>query len=131
MQKYKKERNHQQEKKITFSSGATSSVIKERFDLICPTGLRRIAMRYALGAIKHGEMNWCKGIPMKERLNHLEKHLQLYKLHGEFDGEGKADDNLAAIAWNAIALMHYEENCKHHESPVWAEKQYEEEEDNE
>jgi hypothetical protein len=107
------------EEKQTFESGATSSKLPYRFDLICPRAMQRIAIRYMLGALKHGDMNWCKGIPMHERLNHLEHHLQMHKLYGSKDAEGNPEDNLAAIAWNAIALMHYEDGCKHHEMEMW------------
>jgi hypothetical protein len=105
------------EQKESFSTGAVCSHIEERFDLICPTGLKRIAQRYALGAKKYSDYNWCKGIPSYIRLNHLIQHLNEYLLNGN-----TKDDNLAAIAWNAIALMHYEEDCKHHEAP-WIENE--------
>jgi hypothetical protein len=35
-----------------------------------------------------------------------------YLAHGD-DGQ---DDDLAAIAWNAFALMHYGEGCRCHEA---------------
>lgn len=106
------ERKHDEEEKQSFSTGAVCTKVAERFDLICPSGLRRIAERYALGARKYSDYNWCKGIPISERLNHLIKHTNEYVLHGNSN-----DDNLAAIAWNAIALMHYEDNCQHHLAP--------------
>jgi NTP pyrophosphatase (non-canonical NTP hydrolase) len=102
--------------KQAFDSGAACSYVEERYDLICPTGLKRIAQRYALGSQKYSDYNWTKGIPSYIRLNHLIKHVNEYIMNGN-----KSDDNLAAIAWNAIALMHYEEDCKHHEAP-WIEK---------
>ncbi len=86
------------------------------FSAICPAGLKRLALRYTLGSKKYSDYNWCKGIPKRERLNHLIHHAQMYKLD-----KNTKDDNLAAIAWNAFALMHYEDNCKHHEAP-WIEK---------
>jgi hypothetical protein len=107
-----KQRDHMNEEKVEFSTGAKCSVLKGRFDLICPTALKRLAARYALGSEKYDDFNWCKGIPIHVRLNHLETHLQEYKLHGNV-----GDDNMAAIAWNAFAIMHYEEGCKHHLAP--------------
>lgn len=110
-------RRHDTEERVAFQSGATMSAVKERFDLICPTGLRRLAERYALGAKKHGDYNWCKAGDDPEfqraRLNHLVKHVALYLLEGN-----SKDDNLAAIAWGAFALMHYEEKCRHHEAKL-------------
>jgi hypothetical protein len=105
-------RDHSKDVIQEFGTGAKCSKIDERFDLICPTGLRRLALRYGLGSLKYSDYNWCKGVPMRERLNHLIKHLNAYMDHGN-----EGDDNLAAIAWNAFALMHYEEDCKHHEAP--------------
>jgi ketol-acid reductoisomerase len=110
-------RDHANEEVQSFETGATCTKVHERYDLICPTGLKRIAQRYALGAVKYSDYNWCKGIPIKERLNHLIKHVNEYIANGNV-----FDDNLAAIAWNAIALMHYEEDCKHHEAP-WIDKE--------
>lgn len=118
-----KERDHSSEEKTTFSSGASCSALKPRFDLICPIGLKRIALRYALGSEKYSDYNWCKGIPPEVRLNHLINHITEYLLYGN-----TKDDNLAAIAWNAIALMHYEENCKHHEAPWISEERKKKEE---
>ncbi len=110
-------RNHEEEEKVAFDSGATMSAVAERFDLICPAGLRRLASRYALGAEKHGDINWCLAGNdpkfQRARLNHLIKHLVAYLRNGNAD-----DDNLAAIAWGAFALMHYEEDCRHHEIPL-------------
>jgi hypothetical protein len=108
-------RDHSSESRVQFASGATMSELKPRYDLICPTGLRRLAERYALGAKKHGDTNWCLAGDkddkafMRARLNHLIRHVADYL---EYGNEG--DDNLAAIAWAAFALMHYEETCRHH-----------------
>jgi hypothetical protein len=105
-------RDHTKDKMQTFETGATRSILNERFDLICPAALRRLALRYALGVVKHGENQWCKGIPISVCLNHLENHLANYKMNGN-----RSEDNMAAIAWNAFAIMHYEEGCKHHLAP--------------
>ena len=106
------ERDHSKDDIKTFDTGAQCSNVPERFDLICPAGLRRLAKRYALGAKKYADYNWCKGIPVAERLNHLINHLISYLESGN-----ESDDNMAAIAWNAFAIMHYEDNCQHHKAP--------------
>ena len=105
-------RDHSSEEVHTFPSGAKRTVKEERFDLICPAGLRRIARRYALGAKKYSDFNWCMGVPPAVTLNHLIAHVVDYLEHGN-----TRDDNLAAIALNAIALIHYEEGCNHHTAP--------------
>lgn len=94
------------EARETFGSGAQRSPLYDvRFDLICPTGERRLAARYDLGARHYGERNWQKGIPESNIINHLKNHLNLYE-----QGD-RSDDHLAAIAWATFALMHFEDNC--------------------
>jgi len=48
-----------------FPSGAvrSSDADNERWDLITPIGLRRLAQTCAEGARKYGDHNWQKGIP--------------------------------------------------------------------
>jgi len=88
-----------------FPSGAvrSSDADNERYDLITPIGLRRLAMTYAEGAKKYGEYNWLKGIPASDLLNHALRHLNLFML-----GD-RSEDHLAHAAWNIFALMHFEE----------------------
>jgi hypothetical protein len=102
------------ETKETFAGGATATKLEERFDLICPLAMSRLAKRLALGAERHGENNWCKGAGdpayARARLNHALRHLVLYMLEGN-----KNDDNLGAAFCNLMFLIHLEEDCKHHE----------------
>lgn len=101
---------------VTTESGAVCTEVPERFDLICPTGLRRIAARYGIG-MKYGEFNWCKAGNdpefQRKRLNHVLAHLNLYLAEGNVN-----NDHLAAAAWGCIALMHYEEGCECHKAPI-------------
>lgn len=76
---------------------------KPRYGLIPPYPLYRLAMHYTNGAKKYGENNWTKGMPMSRTWESLERHVQAYK-----DGD-ESEDHLAAIAWNAFALMWYAE----------------------
>jgi hypothetical protein len=43
-------RNHAEEELVDVGTGSTRSKVDERYDLISPIGLRRLAGRYALGA---------------------------------------------------------------------------------
>ncbi len=90
---------------VEFSTGAVRSddAEKERWDLITPIGLRRIAETYAEGAKKYGEDNWKKGIPIRDLLNHAIRHIYLY-LKGD-----ETEDHLAHAAWNLLTAMHFEE----------------------
>ena len=88
-----------------FDSGARrdSQDDKPRFALIPAEPLTRLAMHYTNGAKKYGENNWTKGMPMSRSFESLERHVQAFKA-GDV-----TEDHLAAVAWNAFALMWYEE----------------------
>lgn len=92
---------------VTFPSGAVRSTDSDdvRYDLIPPIALRRLAMRYAMGAAKYGDNNWQKGFPIGNILNHLQDHLEKWKLEG-----CKDDDNLAGAMWGIATLMWYEKH---------------------
>lgn len=76
---------------------------KPRYDLITPLGLKRLAIHYANGATKYGEWNYTKGQPSSRYMASLLRHAYAYCM-GYRD-----EDHLAAIAWNALAIIHNEE----------------------
>ena len=90
---------------IKFPSGAIRSgdADRERYDLITPIGLRRLALTYAEGAVKYGDRNWERGLPASVMLNHALRHLVLWTSGDE------TEDHLAHAAWNLLGLMHFEE----------------------
>ena len=75
---------------------------KGRYDLISPFAIHRIARHYENGAVKYADRNWEKGIPFGRCLDAMARHLNQYRM-----GD-RAEDHLAAIAWGACAIMHYE-----------------------
>lgn len=85
--------------KITHPSGATSSRLDERYDLIPYEALKAMARRFAVGAKKHSPDNWKKGDAdyARERLNHLWQHL------AAFSESGRQED-LDAMICNAAML---------------------------
>lgn len=89
-----------------YGTGATRSADADevRYDLIPAGPLRRLAMRFATGAEKHGDSNWQKGLPPGVIYNHMIRHIELWRL-----GMDPGDDHLAAVAFGAVALMWYEE----------------------
>lgn len=92
-------------KKHNFKSGAfrDSQEGKDRFDLIPIKPLKRLAKKYADGAELYGEFNWVKGQDFSRVYASMFRHLLQWR-------EGQTDeDHLAALAWGAFALMHYEE----------------------
>lgn len=94
--------------KFTSQCGATSSKLKLRFDLVPEVFNVRVAQRYTIGAEKHGEYNYRKGLTdsvyIQERISHLRQHLSSFLLEGN-----EKDDNLAAIAWCCAFLMEAEQ----------------------
>ena len=89
----------------TFNSGAVRSADRrqERYDLISPVGLRRLAEACHEGAEKYSDYNWERGMPVNDILNHCISHLYSY-LSGD-----RSEDHLAHAAWNCFAAMHSEE----------------------
>lgn len=90
----------------TYSTGAEREprpVEKGRFDLIPPGPLLRVAVHYARGAEKYAERGWERGMPMSRTLCSLEGHINAWK------AGDSGEDHLAAVVWNALALMHHED----------------------
>jgi len=91
-----------------FTTGAVRDAAedKPRFGLIPVEVLKRYAMRYTDGAKKYGEWNWQKGIPLLRVYESLLRHVFAWR-----EGD-KSEDHLAAVLWNAGAIMWYEEQIK-------------------
>lgn len=104
--------------KHAFTSGATSSEHLNPYHLIPTQTVKKLAQRFALGAVKHGDVNYQKCIKpssdgrlwildlafARDRYNHIFEHLMLLKSHGQFDRNGKPDDNIAAVLWGTSFL---------------------------
>jgi hypothetical protein len=103
-----KQKAEEEKEKYRTASGATSSRLKLRFDLVPEIFNVRIAQRYTFGAEKHGEYNYRKGLTdpsyLQERIAHLRSHLSDFLLNGNTN-----DDNLAAIGWCVSFLMEAEQ----------------------
>jgi hypothetical protein len=71
--------------------------------LISPFAEERQGHWLLMGAKKYAERNWERGMPFSRCVASLKRHLMKYQ-------QGKRDeDHLAAIMFNAMALIHYEE----------------------
>lgn len=92
--------------KKAFSSGATSSSEKPRYDLMPVAALRRLASRFGYGAEKHGDHNYKKGFGdpafIRDRKNHMIEHAVKYA-----NGD-RSIDHLGAIMCNAAMLAELE-----------------------
>lgn len=76
----------------------SSETGRGRYDLIPAEGLARLAARAEEGAVKYGEDNWKKGLPLRRYVNSMFRHVTQY------NAGDREEDHLAAIAWNALAL---------------------------
>jgi hypothetical protein len=85
---------------------------KPRYDLLPVTALRRLAELYSRGAVKYGDRNWEKGMPFRRVYASLLRHVFAFA-----EGE-PTEDHLAAVAFNAFALMHYQEAIQRGELPA-------------
>jgi hypothetical protein len=80
---------------------------KGREDLIEPELIFRLGAWYELGADKYGDRNWEKGISVTDCIAAIIRHT--FKFMAGWDDE----DHLAAIAWNAAAIMRMEHYPKY------------------
>lgn len=85
---------------------------KPRYDLIPPSALRRVAELYARGAEKYGDRNWQKGIPINRLYASLLRHIYQWA-----EGDN-VEDHLAAVIFNAMAIMWTEEQIEEGNLPV-------------
>lgn len=87
---------------VKHKSGATSSYRALPHHLVSLALRRRIAQRYALGSVSHGEGNWLRAFAdgsidikyLQDRYNHAVEHFSLLAL----EGSGK-DDHIGAVGW--------------------------------
>jgi hypothetical protein len=95
------------ESKETFGGIATRTKKDLAYCLIPPEAEDREAKRFYDGAIKHGDNNWKQGdwTFVVQCVNHLEAHTKSFKRYGNMN-----DDNIAAIKWNASAIIWFEHN---------------------
>jgi hypothetical protein len=76
---------------------------KDRPDLVSPYALMRVGKWLAMGAAKYGDRNWEKGMPYSVFYASALRHL--LKFHQGYGDE----DHLAAVCFNIMAIMHFEE----------------------
>jgi hypothetical protein len=100
---------------VVFASGARRDTNegKGRYDLLPPLALQRVAQHYEAGAKKYEDRNWERGIPVSRMFDSMIRHA-FQALSGERD-----EDHLAAVVFNALGIMEYEERAKR-----WPKSQY-------
>lgn len=90
----------------TFGAGAKRDKEEIPDYRLIPKGpLTRLARRYSHGAVKYGDRNWEQGDAKfaKDCLNRAFEHLLKYT------SADMSEDHLAAVLWNIVAVMYFEE----------------------
>ena len=92
----------------SFETGAVRDIVegKPRPSLLPPMVYKRLALRATEGATKYSDHNWAKGIPFSRYVDAIQRHLWQY-----LEGDG-TEDHLAAVMWNAGALMWTEDQVQ-------------------
>ena len=104
----------------TVSGGGTRSEKAPPYNLLTFDGVRRTALRFGLGAEKHGADNWkrsCETEPHAfawcvEAFNHMQEHARKMVL-----GLEPEDDHIGAIGW-AVEILAY---CEQKYGKRWTE----------
>lgn len=89
------------------SAGAKNDAGKLRYDLIPVLPLQEVARVYTIGAQKYEVRNWEKGIKWTRIFGALLRHAYLWWAGQIFDKDN-GQHHLAAVVFNAFALMEYE-----------------------
>jgi len=89
-------------KRVEFSTGARRDTQedKARFDLVPNGPLTRLAQLYARGAVKYGDNNWQKGMPISRYYASMLRHAF------QWAAGDTEEDHLAAVVFNTFAIMH-------------------------
>lgn len=82
---------------------------KNRLDLIPEDALWEVGKVYTLGAGKYGDWNWAGGIKYSRVVAALRRHLSKWQM-GETLDQQDGQHHLASVAFNALALLHYDLN---------------------
>ena len=91
--------------RMTYENGGMRepSTGKGAYEMVSPFALERIAVWYELGARKYADRNWEKGIPFGRLIQSGLRHMIRW-MKGD-----RSEDHLAAVCWNVMAMMHFEE----------------------
>jgi hypothetical protein len=93
--------------KSKFKAGIKFDEGKLRFDLIPIMPLREVARVYTIGATKYEDRNWERGMEWHRVYRALQNHATAWWA-GEVWDPDNGQHHLAAVVFNAMALMEYE-----------------------
>lgn len=90
-----------EEKNRKFDTGAQRDISdgKLRMSLLPQEELKRVMKRYLDGAVKYGENNWMKGMPLSVFYDCTQRHLEAWW------NDKTNEDHAAAAVWNILCAM--------------------------
>lgn len=97
-----------------YTTGARRDVRngKGRYDLLPPHAVQRLAQLFERGAVKYGEGNWEKGIPLSRFLDSALRHT-FQVLDGATD-----EDHAISAAWNLLCFVETQARIQRGELPA-------------
>ena len=96
-----------------FPTGARRDIQrgKGRYDLLPAQALMRLARHFENGAVKYGDNNWEKGMPLNRYLDSAFRHMVKF-MAGERD-----EDHAIAAVWNLMCMVESEHMISNGELP--------------
>lgn len=85
-----------------YEGGGKRGSVEERYDLVPPAGLQKVAVAMAEGAKRYGDHNW-HGLPISNCTNHALKHIYQW-----IDGD-RSEDHLGHAAANLLMAAELEQ----------------------
>lgn len=88
------------------STGAEKGTKLQRYGLVPPYPLMKLAEHYGRGAHKYADHNWRKGYEWSKSYDALVRHLQQF-WDGEDIDEETGSPHMVAVAWHAFTLVQF------------------------
>jgi len=92
----------------TDNDAARDDVGKLRYDLLPVEWRRFLTEIFTFGAAKYDAWNWTKGMNYSRMLGSMHRHIAAWE-EGEGVDQESGLHHLAHAAWNALALVYYQE----------------------
>ena len=86
------------------STGGEKGTKPERYDLIPPEALEKVARHYGVGAQKYDDHNWRRGYEWSKSYAAMQRHAQAFWRGEDIDAE-TGSPHMAAVAFHAFTLL--------------------------
>lgn len=86
------------------STGGEKGTKLERFELVPPEALAKVACHYGVGAAKYAAHNWRRGYEWSKSYAALQRHANAFWSGEDIDAE-TGSPHMAAVAFHALTLL--------------------------